>query len=550
MSTNNPTDGSSRQSVHGDGGGEQTHASGNRERSQGQPDLPPRILPAWAGYWLAKGFRSLRGLFAAASSDMALLVALAVGSLSLVTTAIGVGSIFTDGGWLVTLLVGLPFSAVISAAVFAFWIVVLRKDYDTRGEGTFFLSLALVASLTSAAFASGVTSFVASQASYDAEVQSVGLASMVSPLGNLQDNSSNQSMALLSTSSKMSAAERQEEGFGNSCLGPATPKICGVRCLLRRRLAEEAKAHSDNVAAIATESTAIVSDTGAVLNQDEWRTLYRRGASLVSDSRIAEARAWAIETREGFRSGFVDPDSGKAFECRDPDAENDLSNLITVLSNSPDFPISPPIFAESSFAYVVGANLKTLQDMLLSPTPFGEAYDQADAQRMMPAFLLALLIEAFVVGGLKLHAKQKGQKFNPKNDDGNSRLPRKKWVILPERGIPSHQKGRVKKLVSTILSHSVEDVSSPDALGKIGARRYLFKPVGVNGNLEKIELVRAELGLEAHDAWPGPVNIDRIPQAAYDQISTLYPDAKQVQFFPFSAQQEERLRQLLSALAG
>lgn len=485
--------------------------------------------------------------------NYSLLIAISAGVFSLVTTAAGISSLAYETSPFLATVGGFMASGFISIAIFVFYRALMVGQYTSVRSKIFFGVLALVASLASAVLASGVTSFVMNSDSYQTDMQEGGLAAMVTPLATLREVASSRSSELKSFSTRMSRLSAVESQQGGTC-GPSVGATCGPRCRMRKRKSEEAQFHAGEVAAVAQVAVEVVSDTGSALTAEEWGGLYRRSALAANDPRIDNARDWAVQTREDFRNGFFDEETGSSFICVDAPTERALESLISEFEEDIGFPDAPPAHQVPNFADAVGTNLATIGDMLMSMIGGSDGYNKEAADRMMGPLVFSLMVEAFVVGGLYTHiSEQRGRNGSGGSNtgggnDGRGGVPPTKWFALENHRIPDQQVPKARKLLKLVLDHSIDDVGAVDRKGRFEPQRYLFIPVGLGKNRRGLEWVRQELDFRPHELWPGGADVARMPAPAREQVEKHYPAAKQVMFFPYGPHQNKMLSRLVRSL--
>ena len=479
-----------------------------------QPAAGNHALPA-AEAWIRAG-SALARIFAAAirlawqaasqlrhkvrgNATMAVTAVCAVLSFGL--TAWGIGSLLKDMGVFVAASAGAFLSLVISTMVLAFWTEAFQGHHHGLRVRAFLFLMAAISSFMSISLGSATTSFLSDGDAYEADAQGEGVSVMLEPLSELRRQSVDRAVLLQQMSGRMTEMSRRESNVGGTCADAETGASCGPVCRMRQRLAREAAGHAVAVQAVVSASTELMSGTGRLLDQSGWSALYRRGSDLANDPRSGAALAWARTARLGFSDGFVDEETGEAFVCRDPATERALDSLIVSLETDIGFPAAPPIQPETGFTDVVAANLSALFDFLLAKLFGGDDYDVDALRRLAPSWFIAAVVELALISTLKVHLIRLDREAASRGKgQADVRRSKAKTVSVPEVSVPGHQRTRMRKLLSIVLAHTVEDVSLADRRGRLVGRRYFFIPMVDGAERRKLDWARSEMGFRGHEA--------------------------------------------------
>ncbi|MCH9750785.1 MAG: hypothetical protein K0U61_01065, partial [Alphaproteobacteria bacterium] len=327
----------------------------------------------------------------------ALLVAVVFGLFSLVTTGMGIGSLFPDMELMFAMALGMAASLVISTAVFRFYTAWFLQEYSSRGTLALIIACCFMATSTSAVLASGTISFKANEAAYQIERQAGPVAEMTKPLIEVRDSALENASYLDTFSNRSTRKSERETSHGDTCDGQSTDNVCGVRCRMRQRLSNEASGYAISARAVADEAVLVTSSASTIASDEQWRELYRNATALTSDQRIVEIATWAENTLDDFQNGFTDEQTGSDFVCRDATTEAELAGLIDLL-NRPvsvgSVPVARPI---ADFTFAVSKNLEALTGFFLYSLGVVDDYDRAGAARMLAPLLFAFLVEGFII---------------------------------------------------------------------------------------------------------------------------------------------------------
>ncbi len=269
--------------------------------------------------------------------------------------------------------------AFLQIGILVFWALVFGS-YGFRVSLLAF-ALGLGFSAVSVIFAAGSWTLAIDRSNLQEWQDERQTAEMTGPLGKL-----NQRLREFSTIMQrvaMTAENRAavEKRSGRSCQGMQNLRSCGPIC--RMRLRHKAKSHDLSVKAsrLADRAIGIVEELRKKgYSQDAMTTAFKNATGLAYDPAFGEIRSWLDNAVQGFSSGFTDPDTGKAFTCRDPHFVRLLKQAAKTIGKPIELPATPPKRIEVKYIHSVSKVVHDVVEAIFSysmdelPTGFWPAF--------------------------------------------------------------------------------------------------------------------------------------------------------------------------------
>lgn len=258
-----------------------------------------------------------------------------------------------------------------------------------------FAAIGLVASISSAVFASSTNVEVLNMNFLVQEQANENRAFLTKPVGELAKFTGELSQQIDAYAELAGQRSKIEAEAGASCEGLPKPPVCGSLCNLRNQQKIDASENAKLSRALNEKALQLQASAVGTQTQEQVNKLFLDVNRLKNGGEIAKIRTWVAGEERGFRDGFTF--RGKVLQCKDPQASDMIASIQTLASKTIDFPAEPPRVTEQGVSDAAVRNIHALGTLVVTalsaPSKLGTFIASPSVSPFVFPWVVAFMIE-------------------------------------------------------------------------------------------------------------------------------------------------------------
>ena len=231
-------------------------------------------------------------------------------------------------------------SGILQAGIITFWSHAVRAE---NVPAMFFAAfIGLACTLGSMTYSSATWLMRTNRVEFQRTLTRSNASTVIEPVAAFSKTINGVATRMADVAGTAESKAATEIASGGTCEGIKPQKDCGLVCRLRKRQQTDSSNLSNDLAGVAQQSTDIISSIQADLSRDGMIKGFKKATELGRSSALTNAKVWLDAQIRGFDTKFIDPQTGAAVACKDPDFRNQLAEARKVLDADLSLPGVPP----------------------------------------------------------------------------------------------------------------------------------------------------------------------------------------------------------------